>query len=90
MDNCSALDRKVSATKKQPNPVLDIVDQITSRADRNPHALCSASPKTTSPTVEPTKEKATIKMDDCINSDKEASSTKKKSDSDVDNVSVSM
>ena len=64
MDNCSASDRKVSATKKQPNPVLDIVDQITSRADRDPHARCSASPKTTSPTVEPTKEKATIKMDD--------------------------
>ena len=45
---------------------LDIVDQITSKADRNYHGRCSASPKTTAPTVQPTKEKATIKMDNFI------------------------
>ena len=45
---------------------LDIVDQITSKADQNYHARCSASPKTTAPTVQPTKEKATIMMDNFI------------------------
>ena len=54
---------------------LDIVDQITSKADRNYHARCSASPKTTAPTLQPTKEKATIKMDNFIDFDREVSST---------------
>ena len=53
-------------------------------------ARCSASPKTTTITVEPTKENVTIKMDGCINSDGEVSTTKKNSDSDADNVPVSM
>jgi len=64
MKDCSDLDRKVSATKKRPNLVYVIVDQITSKADRNPHARCSTSPKTTAPTIKLTKEKVTIKMDD--------------------------
>jgi len=47
-------------------------------------------PQTTAPTIESTKEKATIKMDDdCIDSDGEVSYTKKKSDS-ADNVPVSV
>ena len=48
-------------------------------------------PKTAPPTVEPTKEKATIKMDDYIDSEGEVSSTtKKRNGSDADNVPVSM
>ena len=42
MDGCSDSDSKVSATKKLPNLALNIVDQITSKADQNPHARCSA------------------------------------------------
>jgi hypothetical protein len=47
-------------------------------------------PKTTAPTVEPTKEKATIKMDDYIDSEGEVSTTKKRNDLDADNVPVSV
>ena len=53
-------------------------------------ARISASPKTTTPTAEPTKEKATIKMDHCIDSDGEVSTTKKKSYSNADYVPVSV
>ncbi len=47
-------------------------------------------PKTTTPTVKPTKEKATIKMDDYIDSEGDVSTTKKRNGSDADNVLVSM
>jgi hypothetical protein len=47
-------------------------------------------PKTTTPTVKPTKEKATIKMDNYIDSEGDVSTTKKRNGSDADNVLVSM
>ena len=53
------------------------------------NARCSAS-QITAPTVEPTKEMATIKMNKCIDLDREVPYTKKKSNSDVDNVPVSV
>ncbi len=61
----------------------NIVDQITSKADQKKPTRCSALPKTTAPTIEPTKEKATIKMDDYIDSEGEVSTTKKRNDLDV-------
>jgi hypothetical protein len=56
----------------------------SSLIDRNPHAWCSVSPKTTAPTVKLIKEKEAIKMDNCIDSDGEVSY------SDADNVPVSV
>jgi len=47
-------------------------------------------PKTTTPTIKPTKEKATIKMDDYIDSKGEVSTTKKRNGPNTDNVPVSM
>jgi hypothetical protein len=54
------------------------------------HLCTSTSKPLQPPTVEPTKEKAAIKMDDFIDSNGEVSTTKKKSNSDADNVPVSM
>jgi hypothetical protein len=48
----------------------------------------TALPKTTTPTSEPTKEKATNKMDDYIDSEGEVSTTKKRNDSGANNVPV--
>ena len=56
----------------------------SSLIDRNPHAWCSVSPKTTAPTVKLIKEKEALKMDNCIDSDGEVSY------SDADNVPVSV
>jgi len=55
-----------------------------------PSVLTPQLPQTTAPTVEPTKEIATIKIDECIVSNGEVSTTKMKSDSDADNVPVSV
>ena len=54
------------------------------------NAWIGALPKTTAPTVKHTKEKATIKMNNCIDSNGEVSTTKKKSKSNADNVPVSV
>ena len=47
-------------------PPTSLTRSLPRPTERNPHAWCSALPKTTAPTVELTKEKATIKikMDD--------------------------
>jgi len=47
-------------------------------ARRALHLAAASLYRRTTPTVEPTKEKATIKMDGCIDSNREVSSTKKK------------
>ncbi len=69
----------LSFLNAQTNPVRDESSVLTPQ-----------SPQTTTPTVEPTKEMATIKMDECIVSSGEVSTTKMKSDSDADNVPVSV